>query len=121
MTDAKRQLVGYLDASVHRASDPSANVGSTMRRFERSKPYEVITPDTDLATLDGFLRQHDFAVRAAAPLRLTYVDRLGRLETIRARRRDARRPGQVQRALGAEQRAVMEVRRSFKSCSGTSF
>ena len=75
VTSASRSLVGYLDVrSIGSATRPSATVGSAMRRFQRQRPYQgtptrrvddadrsVITPDTDLQTLEAFLREHDFA------------------------------------------------------------
>jgi len=63
-----RSLIGYLDVPAASSRleknelEPDATVGDSMRKFQRSMPYQVITPDTDLRTLEEFFTVNSFAI-----------------------------------------------------------
>ena len=68
VVSAKRSLLGYLDVpevQAKRKSYPAdATVADAYTKFDRRKSvgYSLITPDTDLHTLENFLKQQKFAV-----------------------------------------------------------
>ena len=71
VTDSSRSLLGYLNTkeTTDSSSDSSSSssnltVADKMKRFQRKRPYMLLTPDTDLATLTAFFdgQDEDFAI-----------------------------------------------------------
>lgn len=62
--DSERRLVGYVDLPMLQAqSEANSAVSKIMKKFERQKRYQIITPDTQLVELDEFLaRGNPFAI-----------------------------------------------------------
>ncbi|KAI9428455.1 hypothetical protein H4582DRAFT_1772960, partial [Lactarius indigo] len=66
-----RNLLGYIEVATLKKKweagevNPTDTIASCMTKFNRSpttNPYTVITPDTPLAELESFLRNHIFAL-----------------------------------------------------------
>jgi len=69
--DRKRKPLGYVDVTALKKkweageANPTDKVASYLTKFNRSvttHPYTVITPDTPLADLEGFLKSNIFAL-----------------------------------------------------------
>ncbi|KAN0136904.1 hypothetical protein V8E53_005345 [Lactarius tabidus] len=66
-----RNLLGYIEVATLKKKweggevNPTDKIASCMTKFNRSpttNPYTIITPDTPLAELEGFLRDHIFVL-----------------------------------------------------------
>lgn len=66
-----RNLLGYIEVATLKKKweagevNPTDKIASCMTKFNRSpttNPYTIITPDTPLAELESFLRNHIFAL-----------------------------------------------------------
>ena len=68
VTDSSRSLLGYLNTkeTTDSSGDSRSNltVADKMKRLQRKRPYTLLTPDTDLATLTAFFdgQDEDFAI-----------------------------------------------------------
>jgi len=67
----RRNLLGYIEVATLKKKweagevNPIDKISSCMTRFNRSpstNPYTIITPDTALADLESFLKDHIFAL-----------------------------------------------------------